>query len=389
MASEDPTNALDAGSEAPTQPLGERHPSTPRFVVAPEDEARYERRTELGKGGMGVVVEAHDREFNRTVAMKTLRGAKVTTEELDLFVSEAQINSQLEHPNMVPVHDMGVDDEGRPYFTMRLVRGHQSLEDLIAQLKKGDRALHQTYTFERRVHLIQQVCHALEYAHQRGVVHCDIKPTNIVVGDCGELFVVDWGISQLVSASDEAHPHGRVATSLDRDEEDAKLYGTTRYMAPERIVDATLDATPSSDIYSLCAVLYELLSLEHYLGDAATKAEPVIAYHILKEPRVSAESHFHPTHGRVPRTLSHICAKGLALEPEDRFTSVAELREVLQRWVEGKIPMVCPGTTIQRGLATISRGIDRHPVAGPALILAGLSGVILTVVLAALNLAGG
>lgn len=353
---------------------------------APKD--RYEVGTSLGKGGMGEVVEVLDREFNRRVAMKTLLKTGMTQEMLELFKAEAQINSQLEHPNMVPVHDMGVGADGKPYFTMRLVRGHTSLKEIIARLKAGDPATHRDYSFERRVLLVQQVCHALEYAHQRGVVHCDIKPANIVVGDCGELFVVDWGISQLVSELEQAHPHGVIETSGEAAESDAKSFGTAQYVAPERMITSE-DATPNSDVYSLCAVLYELLSLEHYLGEGAIGNVVTVMDHVLNSPRRSAERHYDPVNGRVPRTLSQICRKGLSLEPASRYQSAGELREALQRWVEGRIPMVCPGTTMQRGLAGLSRLIDLHPVGMPAVIIVALSATATVVVMAAIQLLGG
>ena len=357
-------------------------------LVAQSTAERYEVGEALGKGGMGEVLEVLDRGFNRRVAMKTLLRSGTTKEEVDLFVAEAQINSQLEHPNLVPIHDIGVGEDGKPYFTMRLVRGHTSLKDIIDRLKEGDTETHAHYTFERRVQLIQKVCHALAYAHERGVVHCDIKLENIVVGDCGELFVVDWGISQLVERSATAHPHGAVATSKEVEETEANIYGTPLYMAPERMTSSD-PATPSADIYSVAAVLYELLSLTHYLGTNAPVQTVVIAQVILNEPRISAEAHFDALNGRVPRTLSHICAMGLKVDPAERFQTIGALNDALQQWLEGRIPMVCPGTTMQRTLAELSRAIDRHPVAVPAAVVVSAAGLTLVVLLSALNLLFG
>ncbi|MGB0590650.1 MAG: serine/threonine-protein kinase [Myxococcota bacterium] len=354
-------------------------------LVAQSTAERYEVGEALGKGGMGEVLEVLDRGFNRRVAMKTLLRSGTTKEEVDLFVAEAQINSQLEHPNLVPIHDIGVGEDGKPYFTMRLVRGHTSLKDIITRLKGGDAETHAHYTFERRVQLIQKVCHALAYAHGRGVVHCDIKLENIVVGDCGELFVVDWGISQLVERSATAHPHGAVATSKEVEETEANIYGTPLYMAPERMMSSD-PATPSADIYSVAAVLYELLSLTHYLGTTTPVKTVVIAQVILNEPRISAEAHFDALNGRVPRTLSRICAKGLKVDPAERFQTIGALNDALQQWLEGRIPMVCPGTTMQRTLAELSRAIDRHPVAVPAAVVVSAAGLTLMVLLSALNL---
>jgi eukaryotic-like serine/threonine-protein kinase len=357
-------------------------------LVAQSASERYEVGEALGRGGMGEVLEVFDRGFNRRVAMKTLFKSGASKKELDLFVAEAQINSQLEHPNLVPVHDIGVGEDGKPYFTMRLVRGHTSLKDIIKGLKAGDAATHAHYTFERRVQLIQKVCHALAYAHERGVVHCDIKLENIVVGNCGELFVIDWGISQLVDRSAPSHLHGAVETSEEVEGTEANIYGTPLYMAPERMTSSDA-AAPSVDIYSLTAVLYEFLSLNHYLGATKATRSLAIAQLILNEPRVSAEVHFDSLNGRVPRTLSRICIKGLIVDPAERYQTIGALDDALQAWLEGRIPMVCPGTTMQRMLAEMSRLIDRHPVGVPAAVVIGTAGLTLIVLLAALNLMNG
>ena len=374
-------------TEPPTErrPEGEHQPSARAALATQSAKARYEKGVALGRGGMGEVREVLDRGFNRHVAMKTLWKTGASAEELDLFVAEAQINSQLEHPNLVPIHDIGVGDDGKPYFTMRLVRGHMSLKALIEGLREGDEYLHATYTFERRVQLIQQVCHALNYAHQRGVVHCDIKPANIVVGDCGELFVVDWGISQLTARVDEAHPHGQVSVSEHIKDANPDEYGTARYMAPERLAYES-EATPQTDLYALVAVLYELLSLHHYLGAYRTNSAVALYEQLYNGEVVSAESYMDAHNGRVPRTLSNICKRGLAFEPEHRFQSVTDFQVALQAWVEGRIPMVCPGTIMQRCLAELSRAVDRHPVLIPmaSVVLLSLGGIV--VVLALLEL---
>ncbi len=155
-------------------------------------EPRFRVEDEVGRGGMGRVVRVADRDLNREVAIKVLLGSEaVDADQRRRFVEEAQITAQLEHPGVVPVHDLGLDAEGNPFFSMRLVRGHTTLAQVIAALRGQDPEVHARYTFERRVQVIQRVCHVLHHAHRRGVVHRDIKPDNVVLGQDGEVYLLD------------------------------------------------------------------------------------------------------------------------------------------------------------------------------------------------------
>ncbi len=146
------------------------------------------------------------------------------------------------------------------------------------------------------------------------------------------------------------------------------IVGTPAYMPPEQILGKRDQVGPASDVYALSAVLYELLTLEHYLGPIGDSFAELVAAVANRPPR-DAESLADPVRGRVPRSLSRICRKGLAKEPAARFQSAHELEQVLQAWLEGNAPIVCPGTALQRLLARTSRWIDRHPSLGPALLL--------------------
>jgi len=160
--------------------------------------ARFEPVRVIGKGGLGEVTLARDHDIDRPVAIKRLIGGS-SDEQVMRFAHEVRTCGQLEHPNITPVYDVGVDDAGQHYFVMRYVEG-QTLEMLIAQLASGDHDLLCEYTFERRVELFIGVLHALQYAHAKGIIHRDIKPANIMIGPYGEVMLMDWGIAKQTGA---------------------------------------------------------------------------------------------------------------------------------------------------------------------------------------------
>ncbi|MCW8141587.1 MAG: hypothetical protein KIT58_22005, partial [Planctomycetota bacterium] len=155
--------------------------------------------------------------------------------------------------------------------------------------------------------------------------------------------------------------------------------GTPAYMAPEQALGRQHEVDARTDLYSLAAVLYELLTLNHYLEPLGPRMGDLVAA-ILRRPPLDAESYAHPKNGRVPRILSRICRKGLAKDPAERFQTAGELEAALQGWLEGNTPVVCPGTAIQRGLSGWNALIDRHPVAVPALSITALVLMLASVV---------
>ncbi len=342
----------------------------------PGEALRYEVCEEVGRGGMGRILRVKDADLNRQVAMKVLLQEEVSEAHVKRFIEEAQITGQLEHPNVLPVHHFGVTQEGSLFFTMKFVRGHVTLEDVVERLRSGDRDAYREWSFERRVQVVQQVCHALHYAHQRGVVHRDIKPQNIVLGTCGEVFLVDWGVAKLVEEVQGEKPResikagnresGRMGKASDT--RDGTWLGTPAYMAPEQVIGHQADIDARTDVYSLCTVLYELLSLHYYLGQVGGKMGDLVAA-ILQRVPVDAENHKDRLNGRVPRSLSRILRKGLAKRPAERFQTARDLERALQGWHEGSAPIVCPGTAIKRGLTVWGTLIDKYPVLTPAITI--------------------
>jgi serine/threonine protein kinase len=325
---------------------------------------RYVEESELGRGGMGKVQSVLDRDLNRRVAKKTSQaGNKVPRR----FVDEAQIGAQLEHPNILPVYDLGIDEDGRLFFTMKRVEDHASLRRVIERLRAGDAEAQALYTFERRVQIVQQVCLALSYAHARGVSHRDVKPENILVGPSGEVYLADWGIAG-VRGGGEAGPHGASGDISSDDwagpRTSRSFAGTIAYMSPERLTNTADRFDVPGDVYGLTAVLYELLTLTHYVSAGPTGDRDVMHDRVRNNRYVDAKLRADPAHGTVPPALSHVCRRGLI---DRSIRDAAALHDALQRWLEGRAPVVCPRTAIQRALCSWNRFLDHHRLAGPAL----------------------
>ena len=203
------------------------------------------------------------------MAFKTLhRSISEDEYERRRFVREARVTAQLQHPNTVPVYDIGIDVEGKLYFTMKKVEG-ETLREVINLLQKKDADAAETYTLERVLGVLIQVSNALAYAHAHGVVHRDIKPANILVGFFGEVVLLDWGVAKvwdIPKDEDERIIQERTITGKDTEQELDRLTGTGKrpgtplYMSPEQVEAEEIDER--TDVYSMGVVLYELLTLQ-------------------------------------------------------------------------------------------------------------------------------
>ena len=198
-------------------------------------------------------------------------------------MEEIRTLAQIEHPNIVPIYDVGVDGQGRYFFTMKYVEG-ETLESVIRHLREGDPAYERRYPIERRFAIFLDVLRALAAAHERGVVHRDVKPSNVMVDGRGRVFVVDWGIAKLASAdrraSQQSMERGALATRA------GALVGTPSYMSPEQASGRNDLLDSRSDLYSAAVLFHELLTLEHYLGDKPSSEQLLVAV-ILQEVSVA------------------------------------------------------------------------------------------------------
>jgi len=301
------------------------------------DGTRYEVARELGRGGMGRILEARDAELRRRVAIKVvLDPAKMSRAQLARFVCEARITSQLEHPNIVPVHDMGITDDGLLYFVMKRVEG-RSLREVIEALRAGDPTVAATFDIPRLVQDMIAVCNAMAYAHDRGVLHRDLKPDNIMIGEFGEVLVMDWGLARVVGDTSEDRDRGGRAelVSLDRigpaRTRDGVAIGTPGYMSPEQVMAAPSRLDPRTDVFALGSTLYELLTLcPAYRG---RDARAVLVATIRRSPLPPRDA---APHRRIPEELEAICLKALARDPDDRFPGAAELATALRDFLTGR-----------------------------------------------------
>ncbi|MDP6503107.1 MAG: serine/threonine-protein kinase, partial [Planctomycetota bacterium] len=226
---------------------------------------RYKDLKEIARGGIGTIHQVTDGNIGRDVAMKVLRGENGPAgQKVIRFIEEAQVTGQLDHPNIVPVHEIGINAEGQPFFTMKLVQG-RSLQEILDGIRLGTVDLISKYSLTELLNVFLKVCDAVAFAHARGVIHRDLKPANIMVGAFGEVLVMDWGLAKVLGQSDKEEETGRqgdgeanAVHSLRSDQAlgetgEGKIQGTLAYMPPEQAEGRREAMGPHSDVYSLGA----------------------------------------------------------------------------------------------------------------------------------------
>ncbi|WNG16068.1 serine/threonine protein kinase [Cystobacter fuscus] len=341
--------------------------------VRPQERERFEELSELGQGGMGEVILLKDHDIKRTVALKRLPEAAEPGHVLR-FVEEIRTVGQLDHPNIVPVHDVGVDAKGRYYFLMKHLQG-ETLEAIIEKLREGDAATHERFTHPVRLQIFLGVLNALAYAHRKGFIHRDLKPANIMVGPFGEVTVLDWGLArrlQPASATSPASPESPAPgpeTDIARRTQQGSIMGTPLYMSPEQARGQHDAVDIRSDTYSLCVLFHEFLFLRHYLHDRKSVAE-VLEGVQNQRPSLFTHSAHQPQQTPVPAEFIWFIHKGLAKDPVERYQSVEEMIQELRGLMEGRIHVKCVRTFTKRGLHETLRKVETHP--GIVLAVAGL-----------------
>jgi formylglycine-generating enzyme required for sulfatase activity len=314
---------------------------------------RFERQHFLDSGNLGEVFFAKDTELNRTVVTKYIRPEMSgDTFKQALFHLEGEVTGSLEHPSVVPVYGLGKDTKGRLYYAMRYIRG-KKLSRVIAEYHCKEAGLKQE-ALTGLLQNFQAVCLAIEYAHSKGVLHCDIKPDNIMIGDYGEVFVVDWGLVVVcgdAKSPSEIHqmetldqsiippykPSELASSGLHEQQGGSRrgVGGTPAYMAPEQFT-ATMSedislVTPKADIYALGSTLYHILTGKApHLPKEGVKESPDVFYFrittgMIPTPREKDSS--------IPKLLEQIVLKAMQVEPEDRYASARELAEDIKRFV--------------------------------------------------------
>jgi serine/threonine protein kinase len=287
------------------------------------------------RGGLGVVHIAHDNELDREVALKEIREKHADDPQArERFIREAQITAKLGHPNICPVHSLGTDDKGRPYYAMSLVLG-RTLQDAIAEFhasaKSRSSDLLHSVEFRALLQSLVDVCGAVAYAHNRKVLHRDLKPSNIMLGPYGETILLDWGLAKSVASdattSLDAEPPIRLTGSHDSQETlPGAAVGTPSYMSPEQAGGRSDRVGPTTDVYGLGATLYAILT-----GVAPVKES-------TKEQTLElvAKGKFQPPRAvnpRIPKPLESICLKAMSREPDLRYHTPDELAKDIERWL--------------------------------------------------------
>lgn len=337
---------------------------------------RYESLKKLGEGGAGEVVLVKDQDIQRVVAMKTVKTSK-DRHNLVRFVEEVRTVGQLEHPNIVPIHDVGVGADGQFYFTMKYIEG-ETLRDIISELQDGNPAYHAKYTIERRLQIFLEILHAIHFAHDQGYIHRDIKPENVMVGRYGEVMVMDWGIAKKIRDTRASVLDTVLARNAEQGQiqdgrvfqtQQGTLIGTPAYMSPEQVKGEVAQLDERTDIFSLSAMLYELLTLHHYLEKYGNDAKSLLLGVLMQEP-ADAEEITSPYQGKVPREHAFFLRQGMQKKPENRFQSVADMIQELQNNMQGRICVHCPSTYAKRQIFDYGRFLDNHRHWGVAILIA-------------------
>jgi eukaryotic-like serine/threonine-protein kinase len=295
--------------------------------LPPSVRRRYDDHGEIGEGGMGTVHRIFDRSLRREAALKLLKSEVLNKErEVQRFVAEAQITGQLDHPNIVPIHELGADPAGARFFTMKLVVG-ETLDTMVARL--GERRLEPEILADL-LGVFVKVCDAVAFAHSRGVIHRDLKPANIMVGEFGQVYVMDWGIARLLAHA----PAGRAvdvdaAGALELDVPGA-IIGTPRYMPPEQIQGRHDEVDQRADIFALGGTLYHILC-----GRAPYTDDNYFSILIKAQKGEIPPPGDLPNGDNIPRELARIAMKALARDAGARYASVADLQRDVERFLRG------------------------------------------------------
>ncbi|MGO9471480.1 MAG: protein kinase domain-containing protein [Isosphaeraceae bacterium] len=335
------------------------------------------------RGGLGEVYVAQDTELHREVALKQIQDRHGDhAESRTRFLLEAEITGGLEHPGIVPVYGLGHYPDGRPFYAMRFIKG-DSLKKAIEDFhragsgsgKPGERMLE----LQKLLRRFLDVCNAVAYAHSRGVLHRDLKPGNIMVGHFGETLVVDWGLAKVVGRSETSgdatlRPPSASGSSVTLP---GSAMGTPAFMSPEQAAGRLDQLGPASDVYSLGATLYCLLT-----GKPPIDAEVEDAPRRIQEGDIRPPRQVKPD---VPRPLDAICLKAMALKPEDRYGSPRGLAEDIERWLADE-PV---SAYSEPWMTRLARQARRHRTlvtsVGAAAVVAAVCFGVATAMLAAAN----
>ncbi|HMC11924.1 MAG TPA: protein kinase, partial [Pirellulaceae bacterium] len=314
----------------------------PARTIFPNMEAlastRYQILRHHARGGLGCVSVALDERLKREVALKELLNHHAdNSASRSRFVLEAEVTGSLEHPGIVPIYGLGKFPDGRPYYAMRFIRGGsltQAIKRFHDANRKGSNQGNDTLEFRQLLRRFIDVCNAVEYAHSRGVLHRDLKPDNVMLGEYGETLLVDWGLAKVTGRQEPAAEAGspvasklpQLASSSSNETMAGVAIGTPQFMSPEQAAGRLDRLGPASDVYSLGATLYCLL----------TGGPPIRESTVEETLRCVLKGDYPRPRQRSPGTsasLEAVCLKAMALDREQRYPSARALVDDLEHWL--------------------------------------------------------
>jgi len=347
----------------------------------------------IARGGMGAVYRARQEVLEREVAVKVMTGQADSAEVAERFRREALVLGRLEHPNIVPIYDLGHDEDGHLFYSMKLVKG-RTLQTLLNDLRKEQPEALRDSSLKRLLDVFRKICDAISFAHSRGVLHRDLKPDNIMVGEFGEVLVMDWGLAKLLGSNDEP----KTTPSFDSKDSSfsgtlsGAVMGTPQYMSPEQALGQNESLDVRSDVYALGGILYAILTLR-------PPVEGKTAEEVLKKVgsgQITAPSQLHTSTkakgdvpeasaikplphlagGRVPAALSSVAMKALAKERAQRYPDARSLGEDIEKWQSGFATMAEEAGLARQLTLLVKRHKTPFVIAAAAWLLITLLAVI-------------
>ncbi|MBO4303225.1 MAG: protein kinase [Lentisphaeria bacterium] len=307
-----------------------------RIHLTEKPDNKYKFRRSIGAGGMKMVLQVYDQDTMRDVALAMMPDIERRSKhEILHFIQEARLTASLEHPNIVPVYDIGMDSTGSPYYTMKLLHG-ETLASLLGKMDAGDEACIKKYSFDKLLRLFLRICSGVGFAHSKNVAHLDLKPENIQIGDFSEVLILDWGIAKFLdetgisaSASEKTGKKKQGFSRFSVSEDEGRK-GSPGYMAPEQILGKSSSVGVRTDVYALGAILYSMV----------TYKSPASASTVKKILQDTVRGNIIPPSKRVPDReipfgIEAVILKAMDPDPARRYGSAQELRDEVSAFIDG------------------------------------------------------
>ncbi|OGV57673.1 MAG: hypothetical protein A2283_03035 [Lentisphaerae bacterium RIFOXYA12_FULL_48_11] len=329
--------------------------STISKVLTSQQDMKYQLGDIVDKEGMGAIFTARDINLRRNVAMKILLDPQsASNTRIERFIEEAQITGQLEHPSIVPLHDLAVDEHGNLFYTMKLIKG-ATLQEILQKIVDGNEQTIKKYPLSHFLTIFQKICNAIAFAHSKRVIHRDVNPENIMLGDYGEVMIMDWGLARVLPKKERKNLVIIPKEPANADEVpaliDGAIVGSLGYIAPEQVRGKTEELDERTDIFALGAILYNILTLNppilgDDLGDLIRNTamvnipSPSVYNNVTKKdlPESTQSKHValrHLPSEKIPDSLAAVAMKALSADPWKRYQNVQELQKDIAAYQNG------------------------------------------------------